>query len=75
VDNKKCFDTVDARCKHEDYNEISTISKDFRKIFKYKIPQNSVQWDPSFSMRMERHDEVVTLRNFENAPKSESDVT
>jgi hypothetical protein len=24
--NKKCFDTVDARCKHEDYN-ASTLSR------------------------------------------------
>ena len=45
-----------------DFNETRISSKDFRKIFKYKILRKAVQWDPSCSTRIDgltdRHGEA-----------------
>jgi len=45
-----------------DFNETWILSTHYRKIFKYQISWNSVQWQPRCSMRTEgrtdRHDEA-----------------
>jgi hypothetical protein len=57
-----------------DFNETWTFSKDFRKKkSKYQSSWNSVQWQPSCSMRTDRGRDmtklIVTFRNFVKAPK------
>ena len=45
--------------------ELGISCTDVRKIPKYPISKKSVQWEPSCSMRTDRHDEViVAFRNF-----------
>jgi hypothetical protein len=46
---------------------------DFRKTLKYKILLKSVHWEPSCSVKMDRHDEADSryLRDFANAPESD----
>ena len=69
-----------------DVNENLILSTDFRKILKSQISSNSVQWEPSSSMRTDRQKEsltdgqterrtdmtrlIVVFRNFVNAPKN-----
>jgi hypothetical protein len=44
-----------------DFNETWILLTDFRKIFKYQISWKCVQWEPSCSMRTDRHDEDKLL--------------
>jgi len=41
---------------------------DFRKTLKYRISWKSVRWEPSCSMRTDRHDEA--FRNFAKFTKN-----
>jgi hypothetical protein len=53
-----------------DFNENWILSREFRKVIKYKIPWKSVQWEPSFSMQKGGHDEANSgFAKFSNAPK------
>ena len=51
-----------------DFNVTLIFSRDFRKIFKFQFSWKSVQWEPSCSMRTDRHADtmrlIVALRNF-----------
>jgi hypothetical protein len=55
------------------FNENWILSTDFRKILRYHISWNSVQWEPSFSVRTDRLTDVtkliVVFSNFANARK------
>jgi len=55
------------------FNENWIFSTNLRKILKYQISLNSVQWEWSCSMRTEGQTEVtkliLTFRNFSKAPK------
>jgi hypothetical protein len=60
-----------------DFNDSSILPKDFRKILKYQILLNPIQWEPSFSIltdgRTDRQKDVtkliVAFRKFVDAPK------
>jgi hypothetical protein len=53
-----------------DFNESLNFSKDFWEIHIYQSSWKSVQWEPPFSMRTDRHNEFqVDFRNFSEAPK------
>jgi hypothetical protein len=56
-----------------DFNDTWIFSTHFRKILKYQISLNSVQWEPSCSMRTDRQTDmmnlIVAFRKFANAPK------
>ena len=56
------------------FNGTWILSIDFRKTLKYKISRQSVQWEPSFSMRTVRQTGManikVAYRNFARAPKN-----
>jgi hypothetical protein len=52
-----------------DVNETRIFLRGFSKNTQIKSLWKSVQWEPSFSMRTERNDEVNSiLRNFATAP-------
>jgi len=40
-----------------DFNETLIFSIDFLKILNYRIARNFVRWEPSSSIRTDRHDE------------------
>jgi len=40
------------------FNQICTFRTDFKKILRYQISWKSVQWEPSCSVRTDRHDEA-----------------
>ena len=56
-----------------DFNETSTVSTEFRKIFNTQIPLKSVQWEPNCSMRTDRRTDmtklIVAFRSFAKTPK------
>ena len=56
-----------------DFNGTWIFSVDFRKIFIYVISWKFVEWQPSCSVRTDRHTDVMKLivafRNFANVPK------
>ena len=46
-----------------------------KKKIKYKISSKSCQWEPSCSMRKDRHDEDKSFfRNLANTPKSQYSI-
>jgi hypothetical protein len=57
-----------------DFNETWIFSIHFRKILKYQIPRESVQWETSCSLRTDGRTDMtkllVALGNFVNAPKN-----
>ena len=59
-----------------DINETWIFSPEIRKILKYKISWNSVQWEPSCPMRTDGRTDmtklIVAFRNFSTAPKNET---
>jgi hypothetical protein len=76
------FSTLSHK-RHEFRNEVIEhkirecvliFSTDFPKMMKYKISWNSVQWEPSCSMRTDWRTDmtklIVALRNFTNALKN-----
>ena len=57
------------------FNVAWVVLDRFRKILKYEIfIKNSVQWEPSCSMRADGRTDmtklIIAFRNFENAPKT-----
>ena len=64
-----------------DFNETWIFSRDFRRLFKHKIPWKSVQWEPNCSLRTEGRTDgqtdmttlTVAFRNFTNALKNLND--
>ena len=55
-----------------DFNETWIFFTDFRNISKYKTSWKCVQWEPSCSMRTDRHTTKlrIALENFANASKT-----
>jgi hypothetical protein len=53
-----------------DFNKTWILLTYFRKILKYRIWRQSVQWELSCSMRTDTTKLIVAFRNFANAPKS-----
>jgi hypothetical protein len=45
-----------------DFSKILISSPDFQKILKYQISQNCIPYEPSSSMRAERHEEESLVR-------------
>jgi hypothetical protein len=52
-----------------DFNGTLNFSTYFRKMFKYQLSWQSVQWGPSCYVRTSRQTLIVTIRNIANAPK------
>ena len=67
-----------------DFNGICFFSTDFQKILNYQIVSRSVEWEPSWSMRIDRRmgrqtdnqmdmtKLIAAFRSFANAPKMKS---
>ena len=55
------------------WRNLNFLDRFSKKIFKYQISWKSLQWKPSFWMRMDRRtgmtNVIVAFRNFLNAPK------
>ena len=48
----------------EKVKKSKDFSTGFRKILRYQKSRKSVQWEPSSSMRSDRHDEANTVSHF-----------
>jgi hypothetical protein len=61
-----------------DFNEIRIFSTDFRRSLKYQVLLQSIQWEPSCSMRTDEQTDmvkiIVAFRNFANVLKTGVDV-
>jgi hypothetical protein len=60
---------LSTRCSYQILMKLE-FSRQFRKIFKYKISWKSFYWEPSCSMRTDMAKLTVAFQNFANASKN-----